>query len=336
MTTSRDLLLGAVVLAAAQAASAQATLYGVIDTSLRYQSNTNTSTASMGSLTPGAYGASRWGVRGREDLGGGLYASYQLEQGFNPDTGTPVDPTRGFNRHSWVGIGGDWGRVTAGRQYSLVHEVLGMNMYDVLGVGGYDETAWFVGSQYTLRNDNSLKYRHAVGGVEFGAMYALSEQKGVGGSWGAMAMVPMGSFSLGLAHHTDEAAVGDRTTHLVALKYKLQGGTTLQAYAMHSDDTRGGIDREDRLYSLGVIHPLSEKVTLTGVVYRNLSETPATGGRTVLALRAQYALSKRTELYAEADRSRVSGATLSAFNAPGKQGTDSGRSTFSLGMKHVF
>ena len=34
----------------------------------------------------------------------------------------------------------------------LAHEVLGMNMYDVLGVGGYDETAWFVGSQYALRN----------------------------------------------------------------------------------------------------------------------------------------------------------------------------------------
>src|SRR5690606_5407719 len=139
-----------------------------------------------------------------------------------------------------------------------------------------DETAWFVGSQYTLRNDNSLKYRHAVNGIEFGAMYALSEQPGVSGSWGAMAMVPLGSFSLGLAHHTDEAAVGDRTTNLVALKYKFSGGTTLQGYAMHTDDSRGGIDRQDRLYSLGAIHPLSDRITLSGVVYRNPTETPAT------------------------------------------------------------
>lgn len=336
MKISRDFLLGAAVLAAAQTASAQATLYGVIETSLRFQSNTNTSTSSMSSLTPGAYGASRWGVRGREDLGGGLYASYQLEQGFNPDTGTAFDAARAFNRHAWVGLGGDWGRVTAGRQYSLVHEVLGMNMYDVLGVGGYDETAWYVGSQYTLRNDNSLKYRHAVNGVEFGAMYSLSEQRGVSGSYGAMAMVPLGALSLGLAHHTDEAAVGNRATNLVALKYKLDGGTTLHGYAMYTKDRRAGADRKDRLYSLGVIHPLNQKITLSGVVYRNLTETPATGSRSVVALRGQYALSKRTEVYVEADRSRVSGVTLAAFNGAGKLGVDRSRSTFSVGMKHVF
>lgn len=336
MKKSRKFLLGAVTLAAVQAASAQANLYGVVDASLRYQSNTNTSTSSLNSLTPGAYGASRWGVRGREDLGGGLYANFQLEQGFNPDTGTAVDATRQFNRHAWVGIGGEWGRVSAGRQYTLVHEVLGMNMYDVLGVGGYDETAWFVGSQYTLRNDNSLKYRHTINGAEVGLTYALSEQQGVSGSFGAMAMVPFGALSLGLANQTDKAAVGKRTTNLVALKYKLGMGTTLHGYAMYTKDQRAGADRKDRLYSVGAIHPLSDKITVTGVFYRNLTETPATGARSVVAIRAQYALSKRTELYFETDRSKVSGVTLSAFNAAGKLGSDSTRSTFSVGMKHTF
>lgn len=335
MKKLRVSLLGAVALAAAQAASAQATLYGVVDASLRYQNNSNTSSSSLTSLTPGAYGASRFGVRGREDLGGGMYTSFQLEQGFNPDTGTAFDATRAFNRHAWVGLGGDWGRVTAGRQYTLTHEVLGMNMYDVLGVGGYDETAWFVGSQYGLRNDNSLKYRHSINGVEVGLTYALSEAQGVSGSFGAMVMAPLGPLSVGLSHQTDKAATGKRTTNLAALKYTLSGGTTLHGYAMFSNDRRG-INRKDRLYSVGAIHPLTAKITLTGAFYRNLSETPATGARSVVAVRAQYALSKRTEVYVETDRTRVSGITLSALNGPGKVGVDRARSTVSVGMKHVF
>lgn len=335
MKKFRDSLLGAVALAAAQAASAQATLYGVVDASLRYQNNTNTSTSSLMSLTPGAYGASRFGVRGREDLGGGLYATFQLEQGFNPDNGTAFDASRAFNRHAWVGLGGDWGRVSAGRQYTLAHEVLGMNMYDVLGVGGYDETAWFVGSQYALRNDNSLKYRHTLNGVEVGLMYALSEAQGVGASFGAMVMAPLGALSVGLTHQTDKAATGKRTTNLVALKYKLSGGTTLHGYTMVSNDRRG-VQRKDRLYSVGAIHPLTAKLTLSGVLYRNLSETPATGSRSAAAIRAQYALSKRTEVYVETDRTRVSGITLSALNGAGKVGSDRSRSTVSVGMKHVF
>lgn len=335
MKKLRDSLLGAVALAAAQAASAQSVLYGVVETSLRYQNNTNASTSALTSLTPGAYGASRWGVRGREDLGGGLYASYQLEQGFNPDTGAAFDPTRAFNRHSWVGIGGGWGRVTAGRQYTLAHEVLGMNVYDVLGVGGYDETAWFVGSQYALRNDNALKYRHAINGVEFGLMYALSEVQGVSGSYGAMAMVPIGALSLGLTHQADKVATGTRTTNLAALKYRLSGGTTLHAFAMYSDDQRG-VRVKDRLYSLGITHPLTDRITLSGVVYRNLTEARTNGARSVAVVRAQYALSKRTELYAETDHTRVSGATVSALNASGKVGLDRSRGTVSVGVKHVF
>ncbi len=336
MKKSRDFALGAVVLAAVQAASAQVTPYGVIDTSLRFQNNSNNSTASMTSLTPGAYGASRWGVRGREDLGGGLYTIYQLEHGFSPDTGTAADATRFFNRHAWVGVGGDWGRVTAGRQYSLVHEVLGMNMFDALGVGGYDETAWYVGSQYTLRNDNALKYRHAVSGVDVGAMYSVSEQPGVSASYGAMAMVPMGALTLGLAHHNDSAAVGERKTNLVAVKYKLGTGTTLQGHALLTRDLRAGADRKDRLYSMGAIHPLSDKITLTGVVYRNFTETPAAGDRSVAVVRGQYAFSKRTEAYVEVDRSRVDGVTAASFNSATKVGEDRTRSTFSVGIKHTF
>ncbi len=322
-------------LVSAPAALAQVTLYGIIDTSIRYQNNTNADTSSDVSARPGAYGASRFGFKGREDLGNGLYAAFQLENGFNPNTGAQTDSSRLFNRHSWVGLGGDWGLLSAGRQYSLTHEVLAMNMYDVIGVGGYDETAWYVGTQYTLRYDNSLKYRANFNGVQLGAMYSFSGVPDVDDSFGLMAMIPVGPFSIALSHHTDEAINGKRTTNLLALKYRFDNGTTLHAYTMYSKDKRG-IDRKDRLYALGFIHPLNDRFILSGTYYRNLTETPDTGGRSTFLARLQYALSKRSELYLEADHSRVSGVTVSALNAPDKIGTNTNRSTFSVGYKHVF
>lgn len=329
------LTIATAALLAAPALSAQVTLYGIIDTSIRYQSNSNTSTSSELSAQPGAYGASRFGLRGRENLDNGLYTAFQIENGFNSNTGAATDPSRLFNRHSWIGLGGNWGLLSAGRQYSLTHEVIAMNMYDPLGVGGYDETAWFVGSQYTLRYDNSLKYRHTIKGVQVGLLYAFSGTKGVGDSFGLMTMVPIGPFSLGLTHHTDKARNGKRTTNLVALKYQFDSGTTLHAYTMYSHDKRG-LDRKDRLYALGFIHPINPSFTLSGTYYRNLTKAPESGGRSVFVTRLQYALSKRSELYVEADHSRVSGSTLSAFNAPGKEGVNSNRGSFSIGYKHMF
>ncbi len=68
---------------------------------------------------------SRLGVRGREDLGRGLRAVYQIESGVNLDTGSNqtsvnVGPTNSSTatlatRDSFVGLEGGWGRVLLGR-----------------------------------------------------------------------------------------------------------------------------------------------------------------------------------------------------------------------------
>ncbi len=67
--------------------------------------------------------SSRLGVRGNEDLGGGLSAIYQYEFG--------VDLTEGgnfeSNRPKWVGLKGDsWGSVTVGTQWSSYYNVAGV------------------------------------------------------------------------------------------------------------------------------------------------------------------------------------------------------------------
>ena len=61
---------------------------------------------------------SRWGLKGQEDLGGGLKAIFQLENGFDVGTGQLGQGGREFGRQAFVGVtGNSWGTVTLGRQY---------------------------------------------------------------------------------------------------------------------------------------------------------------------------------------------------------------------------
>jgi hypothetical protein len=69
---------------------------------------------------------SRWGLRGSEDLGGGLRATFNLEGGINVDTGAQANATTLFDRASVVGLAGNWGSITAGRQNTLIADSAGV------------------------------------------------------------------------------------------------------------------------------------------------------------------------------------------------------------------
>ncbi len=70
-------------------AQSSVTLYGIIDTGVEYVTHANAqgdSIVRMPSITGEL--PSRWGLRGNEDLGGGLQAVFVLENGFNPGSGS--------------------------------------------------------------------------------------------------------------------------------------------------------------------------------------------------------------------------------------------------------
>ncbi|MGH1552201.1 porin [Streptomyces sp. L7] len=73
--------------AAAQTAGG-VTLYGLIDTTIRYSTRENAAGNRNLQMTDGVLTGSRWGLRGTEDLGGGTKALFILESGFSPDTGS--------------------------------------------------------------------------------------------------------------------------------------------------------------------------------------------------------------------------------------------------------
>lgn len=169
-------------------AQSSVTLYGLIDTSITYATSQRTQGAgSPGSgsvaMTSGALNASRWGLRGREDLGGGTAAVFVLENGFSGTTGKlsqkGVDM---FGRQAWIGVSSRTaGTLTLGRQYDLILDFVtplgasGPGWGGNLAVHPYDNDD----SNRNLRINHAVKYTSPTyRGLTFGALYGFSNTAG--------------------------------------------------------------------------------------------------------------------------------------------------------------
>ncbi|MBN3727487.1 porin [Burkholderia sp. Ac-20379] len=183
LALGRTLFATAAALAAGPVlAQSSVTLYGVADNALTYVNNQNGHSNVY--LRDGNLYASKFGLRGNEDLGGGTKAIFDLQAGFNLNTGAQASAGTLFNRQAFVGLQNDrYGTLTAGRQYTPYY----------LFVGAYDSSNWLTGAtgahpgdidglDTTVRINNSVTYTSpTVGGFTASAMMGLS---GIPGSAG--------------------------------------------------------------------------------------------------------------------------------------------------------
>ncbi|OAJ62260.1 porin [Paraburkholderia ginsengiterrae] len=167
---------------AATAAHAQSsvTLYGLIDAGLMYTNNVKkgTTQGSLVQATSGNINGSRFGLRGAEDLGGGLQAIFVLENGYNVQNGKLGQNGRLFGRQAYVGLSGkDYGTLTLGRQYdSLVDFVAPLSgTAGTFGDTGFAHPFDNDNLNHSVRMSNAVKYTSAnYAGLKFGGMYAFS------------------------------------------------------------------------------------------------------------------------------------------------------------------
>lgn len=168
------------VFATAAQAQSSVTLYGLIDAGITYTNNQQGH--SNFKATSGSVNGSRWGLRGAEDLGGGLKAIFVLENGFNIFNGTLGQGGREFGRQAFVGISGEqYGAVTLGRQYDSVVDYLGPLALTGTQYGGTQFAHPFDNDNLdnSFRVNNSVKYTSAnFGGFKFGGMYGFSNEAG--------------------------------------------------------------------------------------------------------------------------------------------------------------
>ena len=161
------------------------TLYGIIDLGIEYDRVRQEAFSgglpqgplnqSFLGIANGVQSGSRFGLRGNEDLGGGLGVNFVLEGGFNPGQGTSGQGGRLFGRQSTLGMTlRDVGRLDVGRQINLASNYfLSIDPFQE-GFGQANIGSSF-GSTNTSRYGNMLLLQLTpVSGLTLGAGYSFS------------------------------------------------------------------------------------------------------------------------------------------------------------------
>lgn len=349
------------LLAGSAYAQTSVTLYGIVDQSIRYTTNSNASNDGQVQLTNGAITNSRWGMKGAEALGGNLKAIFQLENGFDPDTGRANQNNSIFGRQAYVGLTGDFGTIKLGRQYTEGFTFFGD--YDPLTIGNYTGNAWpFFLTQF--RNNNVVSYDGKFGGLNVGASYGFGETPGSMSSnqyYGARAAYTFGNFGIGGVYQEVRNAAGEKQQMWGAAGKATFGATKVFLGYIGGKDRTGSIDattnfdptsgttanpvpaggnfvanpRKDMIGYVGATYNLTPALALTGAFYyddmENVNGLAGNDGKRYTGvLLAEYSLSKRTQVYGTVDYNKVSDGARTQL--PGK----SNQTGVAAGIRHIF
>ncbi|MGU7784381.1 porin [Burkholderia sp. PU8-34] len=304
-------------------AQSSVTLYGIVDTGLQYLTNADSAGHRSIGMAQSAYLPSRFGLRGVEDLGSGLKAMFQLENGFNSTTGAMVVPDTLFNRQAWVGVDGSIGKMTFGRQYSVQFDRA--IYYDPTYFAAYSALALNAIPLATIRVNNSVKFTsHRFAGFTTEAMYGFGQQ--VPGN--TLAGRYIGAALEYSANRFTATATVEQTRGTVAAasdlssrvdqRYEFAARYNAPNWAVMANVTR--VTGDLQLTPRGTVYWLAGNVFVTPVV-----QLYAIGGRYDYQGRAEhpmifvagtlYALSKRTLLYANVGTARNEGSSSLGVNS---------------------
>ncbi|MEA3118325.1 MAG: ral bacterial porin, family [Paraburkholderia sp.] len=184
----KTLLVGALTGVFATMAHAQSsvTLYGLLDAGISYSNSASSPQGrSLVQMSNGMMQSNRWGLRGAEDLGGGLKAIFVLENGFNLTSGKLAQGGREFGRNAYAGLSSStYGTVTLGRQNEFMYDYVSrMGMSNSNGTGGnlfahVMDNDNLIGSGLG-RINNAVKYTSTnFSGLTVAGLYGFSNQAG--------------------------------------------------------------------------------------------------------------------------------------------------------------
>jgi predicted porin len=337
----KSLLALAVLGAFAGVASAQSsvTLFGIVDLNARNTKNGDND--AVNSLSQDGNASSRLGVRGVEDLGGGLSAGFWIEGAINPDTGTPGGQT--WQRRSTVSLLGGWGELRLGRDYTpsfwntTIFDPFGTN-----GVGAYTNlglnTLGTNAGTY-VRANNSIGYflPSNLGGLYGQAQVSAAEgdvngNKQFSGRIGYAA----GPFNIAVSHGSTEALQGAAE---VKYKHSNVAGSWNFGFMrlMAQYDMLDAGPREQTTYLIGTVVPLGQgefKFAYTKADQEGAGFDGADADQ--IAVGYVYNLSKRTAMYGHLSRIKNKGAAN--FLVPGGSGAATGDTSrgVEVGVRHSF
>ena len=302
----KSVLALAVFGAFAGTASAQTnvTLYGIADVGIGVADSDEAGSSNTVNVFSGVQSGSRFGIRGSEDLGDGLKATFNIEAGVDFDTGSAS--SQFWGRRAVVGLAGSFGEVRLGRDFTPGYSAIGTT--DVMDLGLFGNWLDFADNGgITKRASNGLHYTGTFGGLTLRAMYATGEAdganapKGAGDVYGLSGVYAGGPLTLqayfqsgefdngtGATDNVDEAGIG--------AQYRFGAFRAALNYGMAETDLPGGSVNHEAI-GLGLGLKLGEGEVLFNYVQQevDLAGDPETKS---FGIAYVHPLSKRTNLYA--------------------------------------
>ena len=347
-------------------AQSSVTIGGIVDAAVQHKTNAGTTAATRGdslnSVIPGGMSQSRLNFNVVEDMGGGLKALANLEHRLLIDTGSAGSTN--FWQQSWVGLESkEFGRVSLGRQFNVLFDAM-TSTYASYKYSPYVEPFKpEIGMTLGARNDNMIKYLIVAGGLAAEFQYSLSEGNALaasanGKSSGGFLKYSEGEFAVVGAYLalTDTATSkqvketnfgGSYTSGPVYLSaawgktsFDLGFPAALNAAisagvggALGANMATTALTDSRTMTQFGGTYQVTSALNI-GANYWNVKQTgvtPATGDGTMKLMNvvADYAFSKRTEVYVHFDHTVLGGNLIFANTA-------TKRDDFTVGVRHRF
>lgn len=339
----KSLLALAVLGAFAGVASAQSTvtLFGIIDLNLRNVKNGSTS---LKTLSQDGINSSRFGVRGVEDIGGGLRAGFWLEGALNPDTGNavattctpltaaqlastvPVTPTcstsgaQTWQRRSTVSLLGGFGELRLGRDYTP--SFWNTTVFDPFGTNGVGNWLNIVNTTEGTTASTFVRANNSVGYFlpgNLGGLYGqaqISAPEGTPGNkyTGARLGYAGGPVNVAASFGSTKTTPSAYKHNNIAGSFKLGSANLMAQY----NAVKAGAAKQTG-YLLGVVLPMGP-----GEFKASIGKTDQSGGTAAglgaaadasqFALGYVYNLSKRTAMYGTYSSISNKGTTVDGAN----------------------
>ncbi len=302
-------------------------LYGLIDLAAgRFQS---AGEPHMWGLQSGQMTTSFIGIKGSDDLGGGLKARFQLESFVRADVGASgrFSNDAFYGRDSFVGLQGDFGSTVLGRNttpfflstvsFNPFGESFGFSpsvrQYYLGSVLG--DRSWNNSIAYTNPYDSPVRISLAAGLAE-GAPGAGGRNLGgsiyyVAGPFAAtLALQRVRNSALGLPAgfvKQDAAQIGATYDFVVLRVFGQYGGVR----------TSAAVGSRTELVQIGASVPLGRGALLASYGDAATTSAGSDSSRRTFALGYDYSLSKRTDLYAAYLQDRASGVSTGHTLATG-------------------
>ncbi|NUO85469.1 MAG: porin [Cupriavidus sp.] len=323
--------LAATICAGTAAAQSSVTIYGQADMFVGAVKAPGTSSRAL-VADSGGMQTSYWGIKGAEDLGGGMRAVFDLNGFYRTERGRAgrFDGDAMFSRNAFVGLESDKagslkvGRTTAPYFISIIlfnplvdsfafsptvfHTYLGAGNGRVLDPGILGDSGW----------DNSLLYSSpGFGGLTFNLIYGLGEKAGdaAQNKWGGNVMYFSGAFAATLAFQQvkfdstpgDLANAGNAFLAGFGKQTAVQGGLSydfgvaklfaqLQYIKTDVNDNPNG-DIKHRNGQVGASVPLGAGSLLVSYAHGKTENAQSYFRRNTAAIGYDHNLSRRTDVY---------------------------------------